>query len=692
MTFLATLSVACSIGVAGSASKACASKIGRSDSTVAIILNWDFNNGCKTYGTQSIPEVQKVFPVPATDALRDHLFKRTDVALDAADAERDSISSISQLDKRKAFMKQIFIESMGGLPPSNTPLNAMVTGVIKQDGFRIEKVIYESRPNTHVTANLYIPDGITEPRGAVLFLCGHNPTAKSDPVSQRVCRHLVKAGLVVLAQDCIGQGERISYYYPEIGDMWLNFRGKEHDYEGAPSLLLGDGLARYFVHDGMRGVDYLMTRPEVDPKHIGVTGYSGGGTQTTLMMVCDDRIAAAAPCCFLMNRRIYRGGQDCEQIWRSTTAYGFDHEDILLAMCPKPVRVLGAKEDGFPIVSTRRTVEKVKPFYKIRGVPDNLDMVEDDCGHDYSPNLAKASAEFFALHLLGKKITSTGEGTEAIDQNLLVCTKTGQVMSEFKGSRTPQDENVSRLKQIEKARRAIPEAERKQKALDWLRNRVFAHRTPCDLDINVGAVTPCFDIAYRTCDWKSQQDLRNQAFLFRNAYLVGKKLPVTIALWDGGTRHIQPNMTRVREILASGREVMILDVSGMGSLIQEYNMMYDFYGSVHLNANNLMWLDDDIVSLRTYDVLRALDVLQKAPDVDAKDIRFYTRGRYNVYAELASALDPRIKSIESAEGLKSFASIVNAIEYDRHDIFSVIFPCALQYFDLPDLAKWRKRN
>ena len=179
------------------------------------------------------------------------------------------------------------------------------------DGFRIEKIIFESRPRHYVTANLYLP--LNRPAGrtaAVLFLSGHHNTAKVVPEYQIVCQTLARAGLIVLSQDPVGQGERLSYFEPATKTNPVGIGTRDHDYAGVPARLLGDTLGRYMLHDAMRGIDYLISRPEVDPAKIGVTGNSGGGTQTSLVMMVDPRVAAAAPATFIMSREAYqRTGQ-----------------------------------------------------------------------------------------------------------------------------------------------------------------------------------------------------------------------------------------------------------------------------------------------------------------------------------------------------------------------------------------------
>jgi len=257
------------------------------------------------------------------DLLKRHIYGRSIAALDQGDLDRDAINSVEELEARRSRMREAFINSIGGLPPMDTPLNVRKCGEIVCDGFKIEKIIFESRAKTSVTANVYVPDGITSPRGAVLFLCGHHAASKAAGEYQTVCRIFVKAGLVVMAQDPVGQGERFSYWEPALGHPTIDGGTSDHDQAGLQSLPLGDSIIRYCEHDARQAGDYLASRPDVNPNKIGVTGNSGGGTQTCLMMICDPRIAAAAPCTFVMNRKslLLNGSpMDQEQVWPETTA------------------------------------------------------------------------------------------------------------------------------------------------------------------------------------------------------------------------------------------------------------------------------------------------------------------------------------------------------------------------------------
>lgn len=633
------------------------------------------------------------------DELKTHVYGRSWAAFDAGDAARDAIRDAAALRERQAAMRSAFIAALGGLPPSDTPLASEVRGTIEEKGFRIERIVFQSRPNVYVTANLYVPAGIRGPTGAVLFLSGHFHDARLSDEYQVVCRHLVAAGLVVLAQDPVGQGERWSYWEPSLGATTVAPGTREHDHAGVQCLLVGDGIARYFVHDAMRGIDYLVSRPEVDPARIGVTGNSGGGTQTSLMMVCDPRLAAAAPGTFIMNRRTYQRmgqAQDAEQIWTGMTALGFDHEDILLAMAPKPVLVLAVTHDFFPIEGTRSTVARCRRLWEAAGAADRLELFEDPIEHHYSPRMAAKAAAFFCRHLNGRPVEVDSSTIKPAPPRQLRCTSSGQVRGEFTGARGVFEENLARLEQIEARRAAASDAARREAAERWLRGRVFKDRRPCEPETRhwrewFGAADA--GLAGRFCLWWSQEDLHGASVLLRDARRGDARLPLAIGLWQHGTAAAGLHRQWIRRACDAGRAVLVLDVSGSGTL--EPNAInapptFSNYGTVFKLADDLVWLDDSLPALRTWELIRALDVAASTfDDVDATDVVVHAAGRFTLYAELAAFLDPRLRKLELEDRFEGFADLARSRHYDDADIKSVILPGALQHFDLDDLRRWR---
>ncbi len=195
-----------------------------------------------------------------------------------------SVRSMEALIARQKRLRERYREMLGELP-EKTPLNAMVTGTVEGDGYRIEKVIYESRPRHRVTANLYVPTTGDRPWPGVLVACGHSENAKAWDKYQAVSALMAKNGLVALCYDPICQGERHQLLEaPRHGTT-------THTLLNVGSLFVGRSVVGYEAWDGVRSIDYLLSRPEVDGgKPVGMTGTSGGGTQTVFLMALDDRI------------------------------------------------------------------------------------------------------------------------------------------------------------------------------------------------------------------------------------------------------------------------------------------------------------------------------------------------------------------------------------------------------------------
>ena len=624
--------------------------------------------------------------------LRDHVYERSRRLFAAGDAQRDGIGTVEAVRQRQENIRRVVIASLGGLPSADTPLNARVTGTVQGDGFRIEKIIFESRPRHYVTANLYLP--MNRPAGrtaAVLFLSGHHDTAKVVSEYQNVCQTLARAGLIVLSQDPVGQGERLSYFEPDTKANPVGIGTRDHDYAGVQTRFVGDTMARYMLHDAMRGIDYLISRQEVDAGKIGVTGNSGGGTQTSLVMLADPRVAAAAPATFIMNRETYqRTGQpqDAEQIWPGFTGAGFDHEDILLAMAPKPVCVLAVTSDFFPVEGTRRTVTRSRRIWELSGRGAALELVEDDSTHAYTPKLAQAAARFFAQHLLGKTVDLAGFEPKAFPPEQLHSTKSGQVRAEFADAQFVFDATAARLKELEAARAALTVTDRKARAHEWLRDQVLRQREDTPMNprrIDRARATGAFivDIVF----WYPQPYLANLGMLIRPREQRVEHLPVTIAIWDEGTAALSAHTEWIRAECERGRAVFVVNLSGMGPLkpdaINE-GPIGDLYGTWRKLSDDLEWMGDSMVALRTHQALRSIEVLGEWPELQRDDVRFYAEGRIGVHAKLAASLAPTVKGCEWQDGFK-FSDFVRTRSYDSKGIKPFILPGVLRYFDVDEL-------
>ena len=348
------------------------------------------------------------------------------------------IKTKDELLKRQAELKKTMWEAVGPFP-EKTPLNVKITGTFKKDGYHVENLIYESLPGFYVTASLFIPEKIRKPAPAILFCSGHSTGVYRLPNYQRPLLNLVKKGFVVLAIDPIGQGERLQYSDSEKGDLLLDNSTMEHSYPSTQVFLTGKSIARYFIWDGIRGIDYLVSRKEVDAKRIGVHGLSGGGTQTAFISALDERVAASAPACYITSyKRLIEsvGVQDGEQNFYHGIENGIDHADFIEIRAPKPTLIMATTNDFFSIQGARETYAEAKRIYELSGKSDNIEIVEDIHHHGYTIKNREALYAFFQKHLHPEYSgpgSSIEEEPEFMPEIELQKTSTGQLSTTIGG-------------------------------------------------------------------------------------------------------------------------------------------------------------------------------------------------------------------------------------------------------------------
>ena len=331
-----------------------------------------------------------------------YLAYQTEMAWRQDDARRAALGRIrteGDLLQLQGELRTKLLRMLGGLPSTRTPLNAQVTGRIQMTGFHIEKVIFESLPGIVVTALVYVPDDGRRDHPAVLVASGHSANGKA--YYQALCQRLAARGYVVICWDPVGQGERSQFWDASARRSRYNLICGEHAVLGNLAYLAGTNIARWEVWDGMRALDYLLTRPEVDPARISITGTSGGGFQAAMIAALDSRIRVAAPSCFIsalpmrVSNRIFEDpDSDPEQDPYRMIADGVDHAGLLLLMYPRPVFVAAAVLDFFPIEGTRRTFREVAAVYRRFGHPERIAMHEGYHKHDFSVENQAAAFAF----------------------------------------------------------------------------------------------------------------------------------------------------------------------------------------------------------------------------------------------------------------------------------------------------------
>ncbi len=605
--------------------------------------------------------------------LRDRLRER----LEAGNRRREAVCTPEALEAWSAEVRRFFLGSLGGLPEAPAgPPPARCAGEIARPGYTIERLLLEPRPGVVMPAHFYRPHGRTGGGPAILVLCGH--ALKAKVAYQTLCQGFAARGFAVLVVDPVGQGER------SCGTEGTPAGGTaEHDYRGLQCLPHGHHLMRYMLHDALRAVDYLCARPEVDAGAIGLTGSSGGAMQTALMMLADPRVAAAAPCSFLTEREaIFLSGisQDAEQIWPGFTAEGYDHIDLLAAFAPKPLLVLAAKYDYFPIEGTRRTVARARRFWEMHGVAGQPSLFESARVHGYGQEMIEAAAAFFARHL-GLELSAPGEREEPVAEEELWCTPGGSAFLETPPSRTLFEENRDAF-----ARKGAPEA-----ALAFLCEAVARHREPLEPNLRITKNGELEGCAWQAGFWRGQRDLHLSGILLRPTGV--KRPPLTLALWEGGTTALTRHTARVEGVLASGRALLVVNLTGVGPLAPAPFNEADLYardGTFSCVNNELFFLGDSLAALRVYDVLQTVRTLPEWGGLEeAEPIELLLHGRPGIYGALAAALEPRLAIATWDERPPAWAELVRDPRYDGCDAKSYLLPGLLAHADWGDLLASR---
>lgn len=309
------------------------------------------------------------------------------------------VSSEKDWIKRQQEIKQAYARVLGPFP-SRTPLNAVVTGTVQNDGIKAEKIYFESLPGYYVTAALFLPADRKGKLPAILFCSGHSKSGFRSRSYQNSILNLVKKGFAVFAFDPIGQGERRQFLNDENRKSFSTTQ--DHAYPGNQVFLTGRSPAYYFIWDGIRAIDYLCSRPEIDTARIGITGRSGGGTQTAYIAAFDSRLKAAAPECYVTSFEkllMSRGPQDAEQNLAGGIAAGLDVSDLLISFAPKPMLLVTTTRDIFSIQGARDVFKEAKQAYTYLGKPDHMNMTEDDAEHMSTRKNREAINRFFQKYL-----------------------------------------------------------------------------------------------------------------------------------------------------------------------------------------------------------------------------------------------------------------------------------------------------
>ena len=418
-----------------------------------------------------------IFGVAPHDMMKHYLENKIDGAISSWRKEVNSLHSITEIRAYQDSLKSKFRNALGAFP-GRTPLNSEVTGQLARPGYHVEKVLFESQPFHYVSSNCFVPESnrFSPPYPAVLVPCGHSFEGKAYESYQTMGALLALNGMVALVYDPVEQGERLQVINKEGQSKYWGTDA--HNRINVSSCLLGKGTATFEIWDGIRGIDYLQSRTDVDGTRIGCTGNSGGGTQTTYLMALDDRIDVAAPSCFITDIESIihtLGLQDAEQNIFGQMAYGMDHSDYLIMRAPKPTMIAAGIHDFFDIRGTERSFDSAKRIYDQFGSVQKLKLFKNNAAHNYNRSQREAIVTFFVKYLYGKEEQIREPEIQPFSDQELTCSPDGQVML-MKDARSVYDINTAEALHLKKNRETLKKRTTKKQMLREIRGLTHIRR------------------------------------------------------------------------------------------------------------------------------------------------------------------------------------------------------------------------
>jgi cephalosporin-C deacetylase-like acetyl esterase len=608
--------------------------------------------------------------------------------------------SLAELEARRGPLQKRLRHSLGLDPwPERTALNLQMVGELQRPGYKIEKLIYEAWAGLPVTAHLYIPDGLQLPSAGLVYACGHwMETGKLAQPVQSFCAAAASLGIITLVYDPIGQGERL--------ESW-----RDHGHLNA--LLVGQSQLGLMVWESIRALDYLLSRPEVDPERVGMTGASGGGLNTFFTAAIEDRFACAIPVAYpntfstamQAERDLnWEDGTDvCNQV-PQVMSYA-EMSDIASLFIPKPYSILaGTRDIIFPIAGVRQIAAAIEHNYRLAGVPERFLFVERDEVHGYQLSLREAAYGWLRKWLLGG-----GDASPIPEPALELLPDPYPV--DYAAPPSPTPEHLSdQSPTLTPMPEALPgfclashQTVNNEKTIDAMLKAAAAGLPKISAIPDSSSDLPAWQAEIRgriqniLGPFPGKSALRTRLFnqVWENGMLAERitfqseegitipglfimpeewKRPVPFVIYAGEwgkNQGIQSGL--IEELVQAGYGVLAVDVRGVGETATT-----DFEA-----ATNLLMMDRPLFGQRVLDVMRAVDFIWErcyiAPQIDKGRLVVAGSGVGGLWALYAAALDRRVAAAVVEEAPYSYTCL---LEHGARFPASVYLFDVLKHFDL----------
>ena len=583
-----------------------------------------------------------------------HLTKQAINYYDARDKQIAQLKTKADWIKRQAIVAEKINNILGPFP-EKTPLNAQVTGVIQKGDYRIEKIIYESMPGFYVTGCMYIPNKIDNRVPAILNVIGHDQEAFRAPLYQTINSNLAKKGMIVFAIDPPGQGEHVQYYDSSVQFSCVGYTVIEHCYFGNQCFVSGISAAKFFIWDGIRAIDYLISRKEVDASRIGVTGFSGGGTITSYIGAVDNRVSVSIPCSWsnASRRQIEtKGAFDAESVLMHSVKNGITYEDLVELRAPKPTMLTFTSRDQYlSLQGARDAYHEALRAYEAFGKKENLVLVEDDFKHWMTPKIRSAIYAFFQKHF-GLDVDSSEVDVDILEQKELNVTLTCQAFTS-KGGKiifdVSKEQSEMLVNRLDESRKNNPN--HLQNAVASAR-RISGYRVPSEPQPK-----PFINGRYKRDGYtvellaiKGEDGNYPIPLLLFTPSTPNKKHPAIIYLHPEGKDKDAHAGGYVEHLVKKGYVVIAADPIGIGETQQTAGRgLIDGYLGVLTGRS--------VVGIQAGDIVRVANFLKSIDNVDKDKIFAIAMDKLCLPLIHAASFDTSIKNVVLVGSLASFSSV-----------------------------------
>ena len=561
------------------------------------------------------------------------------------------VRSLEDWQARRGEYRRQLEEMLGLWPmPERTELKPVITGKLEHSEFTVEKLYFQAMPRLYVSANLYLPKKLEGPAPAILYVCGHSRvmtngiSCGSKAGYQKHGAWFARNGYVCLMIDMLQyaeiQGEHHGTYTK--GRWWWNSRG----YTPA-------GVEAWF---GIRALDYLCARPEVDKERIGMTGRSGGGSYTWTVAALDDRVKVAAPVAGItdLQNQVVDGSIEghCDCMFFLNT-YRWDFPQVAALIAPRPLLIGNSdKDDLFPLDGVVRLYTQTRRIYQLYGKTNQLGLLITEGPHSDTQELQLPVFRWFNRFLKGQSPLIEMAAKEFfLPDQLRVFDK------------LPDDEVNTKIdesfvpKAVPPSRAITPEQAKRQNAecLSALREKVFA-----------GWPAESGAVALRPSGRASENGLRCQAYTFDSQPDVNLRLLVLLdskvkrpekvmltvldseswsnaparGLWLGGGT--VEDWTRLQEEMRTRKMALAFVAPRM---VEPSKWLSDPKKSNHVRRR-FMLLGQTLDSMRVWDIRRAAQAVKALPEFAKTPLYVHASGQMGVNAAYAALFEPEIQKLK----------------------------------------------